>query len=98
MKRRHCLIVGAVVVGVCLAGSMVTAQEGCAGSQKTFLYTGATETYVVPSGVSELFVTAVGGGGGTSSTSSGGSPGVGGGGALISAVVPVTPAATSPIA
>jgi hypothetical protein len=93
MSQWHGLIVGAMVVGSCFGSSVAEAQEGCPGSQQSFEYTGATQTYVVPSGVSELTITAIGGGGGTSaaSSSSSGDPMSGGGGALIVAAVPVTP-------
>jgi hypothetical protein len=58
------------------------------GVESTFCYTGAEQTYVVPPGVTNVRVVAVGGHGGLS----GGSVvAVGGFGALVSADLPVTP-------
>lgn len=91
MSLGYTHVAGAAFVLSCLVSPGVSAQDGCPASQQVFEYTGSTETYVVPSGVSELTITAIGGGGGASSTSSGSSPGPGGGGAVVTAILPVTP-------
>ena len=57
-----------------------------AGSPQTFNYTGGTQTYTVPAGVTSVQVTATGGGGGGTTTGTGAAAG-----AVVSALVPVTP-------
>ena len=57
---------------------------------RTFLPTGAEQTFVVPAGVTALTVTATGGRGGQ-----GAGPGaVGGAGGRVTATIPVTPGST----
>src|SRR5690349_9065577 len=61
------------------------AYPAAASAQTTFSYTGGEQTYVVPGGVSQLFVTATGGAGGGAGYFPGGR------GAVVDGKIAVTP-------
>ena len=78
----------------------VSAQKntpGSAGAGITFVFTGGTQTFTVPSGVHLILVEAWGGGGGGGASVPGSSGGGGGGGGYARAVLPVTPGNTFPV-
>jgi hypothetical protein len=83
-----------LLCGVALAASPAGASAATA-SPVTFGYTGAEQSYVVPSGVTSLQVAATGAPGATGLTGGAGAVGgAGADGARVSAVVPVTPGET----
>ena len=74
-----------------LAGALCLLWSGVASATtKTFTFTGAEQTFVVPTGITKLHVDAVGGRGGDGMADSGGPFGVGGLGAHASGDVGVT--------
>ena len=88
---------GALLIGLMCGTAMAAspAASAAAAPPMTFAYTGAEQSYVVPSGVSSLQVAATGAPGGIGIASGvGGVGGAGGDGAKVDATVPVTPGET----
>jgi hypothetical protein len=77
----------AVAAALATAAPAVGAGDALAASPTQFGYTGAVQTYVVPTNVNALSVTAVGGAGGDAGWA-------GGSGAVVASTVPVTPGST----
>ncbi len=83
---------GALFAATLAGGALVAtaASSGAQADSESYAYTGEDETFVVPAGVCQLEIDAVGANGADAITNEVDSPALGGDGGVISALVPVT--------
>lgn len=85
------VIATAVTIGALVAGLPQTALAGPTTVTKTFSYTGSTDTFTVPDGISNLTIRIVGGEGGNGGADATPAPPAGGYRGVVSGTLSVTP-------
>ncbi len=95
VKRRSVTRITSAILSVCVISGLMTAVAPAASAdtlvQRTYTYTGGTETFTVPPGVTSIGVNLIGGQGGRGGFDSQGSPQPGGFAGQVQGTISVTP-------